>query len=113
MPVKLALVSILFSFPLVAFLIACGGDSNVDSDVSSSNAEAEVERTVRAAFQAYNQRNLDAFLGFWTDQGLADEFGATRRELRAIGGAFFEGPTLTLRSISKTTVAGNEASTEV
>jgi hypothetical protein len=106
----------LFAFGI--FLFGCsndgdGGDTSGDG-ASISESEAAVERTVRSAADAYNQRNLNAFLSFWTDDGLIDEFGATRTELAAAGGGpILEGPPLTLRDISDTKVSGSKATTEV
>ena len=116
--------------PLAVFAIGCSSDDG-DGDTTPAGTPApggtipsgaaptatgpagEVEATMRAAVDAYNQKNLPVFLSYWTDAALLAEFGASRAELTAAGPAFFEGPPLALKSISNTNVAGTNATSEV
>jgi uncharacterized cupredoxin-like copper-binding protein len=116
--------------PLSIFVIGCSSDDG-DSDSAPAGSPApagtipaaaatqvtgpagEVEAAMRAAIDAYNQKNLPVFLSYWTDDGLKAEFDATKAELQAAGPEFFEGPPLSLKSISNTSVSGTNATSEV
>ncbi len=91
---------------------AAGGTIPAASGTQASGPSGEVEATMRAAVNAYNQKNLAQFLSYWTDKGLEQEFDATRADLQAAGPAFFDGPPIELRSVSNTSVSGDKASTE-
>jgi hypothetical protein len=92
-----------------AFAAGCSDDDD-DGNGAATGAEAQVEQTIRSAVDAYRAQNLELFLSFWTDDGLEDEFGGTRAELRQAGAEFFGGPPLSLRNVSDIDVSGDEAS---
>jgi hypothetical protein len=117
--------------PLSLLAISCSDDDGRGNDVGpvgspapagtipaasgtqASGASGEVEAAMRAAVDAYNQKNLPVFLSYWTDDALMEEFEATRADLTAAGPTFFEGPALALKSMSKTDVNGDKATSEV
>ena len=107
---KVWLLSLLILLP--ALLLACGDDDGDGSGASSDPAKQEVEQTIRNAVDAYNRQNVDAFLSYWTDKGLEEEFETTRQELRNNPEKLFGGPPLSLRSVSNTKISGNKATTE-
>src|SRR5687768_5088773 len=97
--------------PLAALALACGDDNESGNGAVADTPEAqEVEATIRAVVAAYQAKDLPRFLSYWTDEGLQDEFGASRDELMQAGSSFFEGPAgLALRNITDIDVNGNEA----
>ena len=56
---------------LAAFAAACGGDDG---------EEGEIRDTADAIVKAYNDKDVDAFLSYWTDNAIQEEYGASREE---------------------------------
>ena len=113
---KLLSLGFLTILPIAA--LACGGDD--DSDVGEPGASGAdsaegrlVEQTITSAVEAYNRGDLNSFLTFFTDDGLEDQFDATRAEIQAAGDEFFGGPPRMIRGFADTEVDGDDASTEV
>jgi hypothetical protein len=92
----------------VSLLIACGG--NDDSD--DAQEQAQVELTVQAAINAYNQGDVPGFLAYWTDSGLQTEFDATREQIQAAPDQYLGGPPRQIRSITNTRIREDQAVTD-
>jgi hypothetical protein len=102
---KILAIYWLLIFPVAIAVLACGSGDDED--------KSDVEDTIRASVDAYNRRDMQGFLSYWTDDGLQSEFGASRDEIMAAGDLLFVGPSLDLRSIEETDVDGDEATAEV
>ena len=76
----------------------------------SADASA-VERAVRTVYAAYNERNLDAFLAGWTDNGFARVFQFPKA--RAVNRLFAGSQPVTVGEFSNTVVTEKGAATEV
>jgi len=72
---------------------------------------SEVERAVRTVYAAYNERNLDAFLAGWTDNGFARVFQFPKTG--AINRLFAGSTPVAVGKFSNTAVTRRNASTEV
>jgi hypothetical protein len=88
-----------------------GGTSN--GATNNDPAAQEVQQTIRNAVAAYNRQDLEGFMNFWTDDGLEEEFGATREQMRASPEEVFGGPPLNLRNITNTSVNNDRATADV
>jgi hypothetical protein len=82
-----------------AFVIACSDDDSGDSN-GSSTPSTPAEQSVQSIIDAFNNGDIQTFLAGWTDEGLQEEFGATREELMAAADQFFGGPERELRSVN-------------
>ena len=76
---------------------ACGG----------GDEKGDVEDAVRAAFDAWNQKDVEGVLARFTDKGLQESFDATREEARQFLPEFIGDPSVTVRKLSNTKVSGN------
>jgi len=93
---------------LAVFGAACGDDDGGDDE-----AAAEVEALIRAVADAWNGKDVDAFLAAVTDQFLSDEFELASREEAAEALSDFGGdPPITLGEFSNTQVSADTATTE-
>ncbi len=94
----------LLALVLVATLAlgACGGDDRKD----------DVEDAVRAAVDAWNQRDVEGFLAHFTDKGFQESFDSTKEEGQQSLPEFIGNPSMTVRKLSNTKVSGNTATTE-
>jgi hypothetical protein len=97
-PAVLALVAV------AAVAVACGGDDG---------EEGKVRDTADAIAQAYNDKDVDTFLSYWTDNAIQEEYGATREEIRGVLGDFLGDPLLSVRSMSNVDVSGDTATADV
>ncbi len=89
---------------------ACGG-----GDGDGGDAAADAEHTVRAALDAENSKDADAFLELWTDKGLESYDSGTRAEIKS-GKAegFGEDPIDILKIVdTKVKKGGKAASVEL
>lgn len=90
---------------LIAFaavLAACGGGGD----------EAEVRDTVRRAVDAYNARDINAYLDLLTDAAIQDEYGLPRETAAPTIAEFIGEPPVKVRRLSNTSVAGGTASVD-
>jgi hypothetical protein len=92
---------------LVAFGAACGGDGDGDDGDS-----AEVEAAIQAVIDAWNGKDVDAFLAAVTDAFLQEEFEVSRADAAEELGGFIGDPPITLGEFSNTQVSGDTGSTE-
>ncbi|MPZ49658.1 MAG: hypothetical protein GEU75_10255 [Dehalococcoidia bacterium] len=103
--------------PVAALAVGCGDDDEDLGDPGASDAgsadEMLVEQTISEAIAAYDRQDLTAFLAFFTDDGIEDQFDATRQQIQAAADEFFSGPPQLLRGFADTEVDGDEATTEV
>jgi len=97
-PAVLALVAV------AAFAAACGGDDG---------QEGEIKDTADAIVKAYNDGDVDAFLSYWTDNGIQEGFGATREEAQEFLAEGLGEPPMSVRSISNIEVDGDTATADV
>ena len=80
---------------------ACGGGD-----------EGNVEDAVRAAVDAWNERDVEGFLAHFTDKGFQESFDAPKEEGRLSLSEFIGDPSMTVRKLSNTKVSGNTATIE-
>jgi hypothetical protein len=102
------LVATLAIGALVVGAVACNDDDDDGDDAADNTpsatepagdtAEAAIEQTVRDAMAAWNGKNADTFLTFFTDKALSDIFGqgepATREEVATFLPGFIGDPPL-------------------
>ncbi len=82
--------------------VACGDDGDKPEDA------------VRDVAKAYNDKDVDQFLAFFTDDGIAASFdGATREEAQQSLGEFIGEPPLTIRKITKIEKSGDNATVDL
>jgi hypothetical protein len=88
-------------------LAACdddNGDGGGDADV------AEIESAVRAVLDAWNDKDVDAWVGLLTDDFIQEEFdGATREEALASAAEFIGEPQQEFIALSDIEVSGDTA----
>ena len=91
-----------------------GTGSNQPTSIAGGGSEEEqaVESTIRDTVDAYTAANTDQFLSYWTDEGLMNEFGASRDEIRAAGADFFGGPPIELGDFGNVDVQSESATAE-
>jgi len=89
---------------LAAFAAACGGDDG---------EEGEIRDTADAIVKAYNDKDVDAFLSYWTDSGIQEGFDATRQEAQEFLAEGLGDPPMSIRSISNIKVSGDTATANV
>ena len=89
---------------LAAFAAACGGDDG---------EEGEIRDTADAIVKAYNDKDVDAFLSYWTDSGIQEGFDATRQEAQEFLAEGLGDPPMSIRSISNIKVSGDTATADV
>jgi hypothetical protein len=97
-PAVLALVAV------AALAAACGGDDG---------EEGEIKDTADAIVKAYNDKDVDAFLSYWTDSGIQEGFDATREEAKEFLAEGLGEPPMSIRSISNIEVSGDTATADV
>jgi hypothetical protein len=102
---RISMILAIVSVAAATFGAACG-----DGDGGGAEA-AEVEAAVRAAIDAWNGKDAEAFLAGLTDQGLEVFFDATRQEAEQFLPQFIGEPPITLGEFSDTQVDGENAST--
>jgi len=68
------------------------------------------EAATRATVKAWNDKSVPGFLAGWTDNGLLDEFDASRADLEKELPMFIGDPPIAVRSITQVTQSGNNAS---
>lgn len=91
---------------LTLFAVACGDGDDGDQ------AKAEVEAAVRAVADAWNGKDVDAFLAAVTDKFLQDEFETSREQAEQELPEDIGEPPITLGEFSNTEVSGGTAATE-
>jgi hypothetical protein len=91
---------------------ATGSNQPTSVAVSGSEEERAVESTIRDTIQAYSAANTDQFLSYWTDEGLMNEFGASRDDIRAAGAEFFGGPPIEVGEFENVDVQEDSATAE-
>jgi hypothetical protein len=103
---KLALgVAVVLAGALLMLGAACGGDGD-----GGDNEAADVEATIRALTDAWNGKDVDAFLALVTDAFLQEEAGlATREEAREQFSEFIGDPPEEIIEISGIEVTGDTA----
>jgi hypothetical protein len=89
---------------LTVLAVACGGDDG---------EEGEIKDTADAIVKAYNDKDVDAFLSYWTDSGIQEGFGATREEAQEFLAEGLGEPPMSIRSISNIEVSGDTATADV
>ncbi|HEV8574515.1 MAG TPA: hypothetical protein VGR43_07380 [Dehalococcoidia bacterium] len=87
---------------LIAALAACGGGGE----------EAEVRDTVRRAVDAYNAKDINAYLGLLTDSAIQDEYGLPRATAAPAIAAFIGEPPVEVRDLSNALVSGSTATVD-
>jgi hypothetical protein len=92
----------------VLLLAACGESAD----------QQEIENAVRDTGNNWNDRNVDAFVARWTDQGLIQEFGQDGetqnvQEIRDSLGQFMGDPPINIREVSDVEVSDQTATAEV
>ncbi len=79
-------------------------------------AEDAIRATLQGMVNAWNSKSVAGFLSFWTDQGLAEEFGLPLpvvQELKQAADEIVGDPPITLRSVVQLSVSGITASATV
>jgi hypothetical protein len=104
--------------PFGALIAACGGDDDDDigdplSPSAGGSRERQVEQAIQSALDAYNAGDVNTFLSYWTDEGLREEFGASRQQILASPDEYLGGPPRTVRDFSDTSVRNDSAFTKV
>jgi hypothetical protein len=94
-------------------LVGLGAFSMGSSNTAQAAPEDDVRATMQAAIAAWNSENVEAFLNQFTDEGLMEEFEATRAELRQFLPEFIGSQKITLISITDVLVTSFNASANV
>jgi hypothetical protein len=104
------------SLVVASLLLAC---HSYREDTGDNEPAKAVEDTIKAAFAAFNKRDADGFLGYWTDAGFKTTFGAGKEH----GHHFFpygirfhrmvRFAPFTVEEFSNTVVTGDTATTLV
>ena len=91
-----------------------GGSANELTAIAGDDSEEAraVESTIRSAVDAYTSANTDQFLSYWTDEGLRNEFDASRDDIRSAGAEFFGGPPIELGEFENVEVDEDSATAE-
>jgi hypothetical protein len=77
---------------------------------AGQSLDAALRSTVQAAVDAWNRRDVDGFLNFFTDRGLTSVFGfSSREEAREFLPEFIGQDQITLRSLSEAQLSGARA----
>lgn len=95
---------------LALFAVACGGGGG--GDRGDNEDASAVEAAVRAAADALNEGDVEAFAALWTDKGLQEVFGETRAAFPEAVGYYVRGHQWALGEVSNTQVSGDTATTE-
>jgi hypothetical protein len=106
-------LALLLSALAVVALAGLAAACNDDDDNGNGDGEAQaVEQTLRDAAQAWNDGDLDSFLGYFTDAGLESLFDVSREDAEQALGDFIGTLEIEVVSISNTEVDGDTASLE-
>ena len=99
---------------LIAALTIIGlATSCLGAEPASDVELQEVEDAVRVAVEAENERDVDTFLDYWTDEGLAEYEVGSRADLQAGRVASFGDQPILISEFTNTNIIGENGTTTV
>jgi hypothetical protein len=100
--------SLIAALTFVGLATSCQG-----AEPASEFELQEVEDSVRVALEAENEKDVDTFLDYWTDEGLAQYDVGSRADLQAGRVASFGDQPILISEFTNTKIVGDNSTTTV